>query len=233
MTQSAWTRDGRPVDAATFSCPEWDLLKQSAQLGDFMMPCCKAPAVLKTSINGLPFFAHLSDECATAPETQWHKAGKAAILAALDGMGIAGNEEVPGTTPGGDRWEADVLFSVAGRTIVIELQRSYQHLRDFIRRQERYTASGVKCYWLVRQENFRTLAKSTTRLLLKRDFDNVFPEEGIGTGMLSELPVSILTNTDSEQLVLFGEMKNATVTMWLAGILGGTYQYRGGSWNLG
>lgn len=69
MTQSAWTRDGRPVDAATFSSPEWEQLKQSAQLGDFMMSCCKAPAVLKTSINGLPFFAHLSDECATAPET--------------------------------------------------------------------------------------------------------------------------------------------------------------------
>lgn len=175
MTQSAWTRDGRPVDAATFSSPEWEQLKQSAQLGDFMMPCCKAPAVLKTSINGLPFFAHLSDECATAPETQWHKAGKAAILAALDGMGIVGNEEVPGTSPGGDRWEADVLFSAAGRTIVIELQRSYQHLRDFIRRQERYTASGVECYWLVRHETFLTLGKSTRRVLLKRDYGNVFP----------------------------------------------------------
>lgn len=233
MTQSAWTRDGRPVDAAAFSSPEWDQLKQSAQLGTFLMPCCKAPAVLKTSINGLPFFAHLSDECATAPETQWHRAGKAAILAALDGMGIAGNEEVPGTSRGGDRWEADVLFSVAGRTIVIELQRSYQHLRDFICRQERYIASGVECYWLLRRGTFVTLGKSTTRLLLKRDYGNVFPREGIGTGMLPELPVAMLMHTDSEQLVLFGGMKKATVRTWLAGILGGTYQYRGGSWNLG
>ncbi|PVX85848.1 AraC-like DNA-binding protein [Paraburkholderia unamae] len=63
MTQSAWTRDGRPVDAAAIPRAEWEALKQFAQLGDFMMPCCKAPAVLKTSINGLPFFAHLSDEC--------------------------------------------------------------------------------------------------------------------------------------------------------------------------
>lgn len=62
MTQVAWRRDGVPVDAASIPGIEWEALKQVAQLGDFMMPCCKAPAVLKTSINGLAFFAHLSDE---------------------------------------------------------------------------------------------------------------------------------------------------------------------------
>ncbi|VWB98414.1 hypothetical protein BLA13014_04604 [Burkholderia aenigmatica] len=232
LTQSAWTRDGRPVDAATISSAEWDLLKQTALLGEFVMPCCKAPAVLKTSINGLPFFAHLSDECATAPETKWHKGGKAAVLAALDGMGIMGREEVPGSSSSGGKWEADVLFSFHGRTIVIELQRSYQHLRDFIRRQERYAASSVECYWLVRAEAFITLGKATTRLLLKRDYGNVFPPGGIGTGMLPELPVAML-NTEGEQRVLFGGLKTATVSNWLAGILDGTYQYRGGSWNLG
>lgn len=232
MTQSAWTRDGRPVDAAAISSTEWDQLKRTALLGDFVMPCCKAPAALKTSINGLPFFAHLSDECATAPETKWHKAGKAAVLAALNGMGIVGSEEVPGRSSSGDQWEADVLFSVPGRTIVIELQRSYQHLRDFTRRQERYTASAVECYWLVRKENFLTLGKATSRLLLKRDFGNEFPQGGIGTGMLPELPVAML-DTEGSQLVLFGGLKTATVSTWLAGILNGTYQYRGGSWNLG
>ncbi|WP_235212814.1 competence protein CoiA family protein [Burkholderia paludis] len=98
MTQVAWTRDGRPVHAAAFSIREWDQLNESTQLGDFLLPCCKAPAVLKTSINGLPFFAHLADECATAPETRWHRFGKAAVLAALSGMGIAGAEEVPGSS---------------------------------------------------------------------------------------------------------------------------------------
>jgi competence protein CoiA len=28
MTQSAWTRDGRPVDAAAIASAEWDRLKQ-------------------------------------------------------------------------------------------------------------------------------------------------------------------------------------------------------------
>lgn len=231
MTQSALTRNGRPVDAASISSTDWEALKQSAQLGDFVMPCCKAPAVLKTSINGLHFFSHLSDECDTAPETKWHKSGKAAVLAALACMGIDGDEEKPGHSPAGDKWEADVLFSFSGRTIVIELQRSYQHLRDFLRRQERYAASAVECYWLVRRETFMTLGKATSRLLLKRDFGNKFPAEGIGTGMLPELPVSML-DTEGKQLVIFGGGKAATVPVWLAGILDGTYQYRGGSWNL-
>ena len=232
MTQSAWTRDGRPVDAAGIPSAEWDALKQATQLGDFVMPCCAAPAVLKTSINGLPFFAHLSDECETAPETKWHKAGKAAVLAALGGMNIDGRDEVTGRSPSGDKWEADVLFTLRGRTIAIELQRSYQHLRDFTRRQERYMASGVECYWLVRMETFRTLGKATSRLLLKRDFGNVFPNGGFGTGMLPELPVAML-DTEGAQLVQFGGFKSATVPVWLAGVLNGTYQYRGGSWNLG
>ena len=172
MTHAAWTRDGRPVDASVISRIEWEALKQTARLGDFVMPCCSAPAVLKTSVNGLPFFAHLSDECVTAPETIWHKSGKAAVLAALNGMGVSGSDEVSGQSPSGEKWQADVLFSVAGRTMAVELQRSYQHLRDFARRQERYAASAVECYWLVRKEAFITLAKSTSRLLLKRDFGN-------------------------------------------------------------
>lgn len=232
MTQFARTRDGRAVDATAIPGPEWDLLQRTALPGDFVMPCCSAPAVLKTSINGLPFFAHPSDQCRTAPETLWHRAGKTAILAALAGMGIEGKDEVPGKSPPGDRWEADVLFATAGRTIVIELQRSYQHPREFIRRQERYTASDVDCYWLVRRETFLTLGKATRRLLLKREFGNAFPAGGIGTGMLPELPVAVL-DSEGAHLVNFGELKTASVSTWLTGIVSGAYQYRGGSWNLG
>lgn len=231
MTQSAWTRSGQPVDVSAISSNDWEALKKVTQLGDFVMPCCKAPAVLKTSINGLPFFAHLSHECDTAPETKWHKAGKASVLAALHTFGIEGRDEEPGQSPSGDKWKADVVFSTHGRNVVIELQRSYQHLRDYMRRQERYIESGVECYWLVRKEMFITLGKATSRLLLKRDFDNVFPANGIGTGMLPELPVCIL-EAEGEQRVLFGMGKDATVQTWLDGILNRTYQYRCGSWNL-
>lgn len=231
MTQSARTRDGRPLDAANFAIDEWETLKQVAQVGDFVMPCCGASAVLKTSINGLPFFAHISDECSTAPETVWHKAGKVAVLAALNRLGLEGREEVSGRSSTGDKWEADTLFFADGRTIVVELQRSYQHIRDYLRRQERYKQSAVECYWLVRRETFITLGRSTSRLLLKRDFGNVFPKSGIGTGMLPDLPVAML-DTDAEQRVLFGGFQTATVQTWLESILNGIYRYRSGSWNL-
>ena len=123
------------------------------------------------------------------------------------------------------KWEADILFSSRGRNIAIELQRSYQHLREYTRRQERYSESGVECCWLVRKEVFITLSKATSRLLLAREFAGVFPETGIGTGMLPELPVAIV-NTEDAQRVVFGGQKDATVQAWLEDILSG-------SWNLG
>lgn len=75
-------------------------MKRATQLSGSMMPCCAVPAVLKTSINGLPSFSRLFDECEIAPETKWHKAGKAAVLAALGGMDIHGRDEVTGRSPG-------------------------------------------------------------------------------------------------------------------------------------
>jgi hypothetical protein len=211
---------------------EWEVLKLQSQSGDFVMACCGAPAVPKTSINGLHFFAHLADECGTALETAWHRAGKAAVLAALQSMGIEGREEAPGASPQGQRWEADVLFPVADRLIAIELQRSYQHLRDFTRRQQRYADSGVECYWLVRRETFFTLAKATSRLRLKRDFGNAWPPAGIGTGMLPELPVAVLL-TDAAPRVSFGLGKSAEVEEWLASLVAGQFQFRMGAWNIG
>lgn len=232
MTQLAITHDGRPVDAGNFRASEWEALKEQSRVGDYLMPCCKAPAVLKTSINGLPFFAHFSDECATAPETVWHRSGKAAVLAGLAVLGIEGNEEMSGTAPDGSKWQADILFTVSGRTIAVELQRSYLNLRDYLRRQEKYKASNVECFWLLPRWRFPALQKATSQLVLKREFGGKFPADGIGTGMLAELPVSML-DIDEEAKVQFGLQKSAKVSEWLQGIVDGTFEYRKGSWNLG
>ena len=189
-------------------------------------------AVVKPSVNSLPVFSNISDECDTDPETVWHNNGKAMVLAGLANLQIEARDEVSGKSLTGHGWKADVLFSFQRRTIAIELQRSYQHLREYIRRQERYAQSNIECYWLIRYEQFIPLSKATSRLLLKRDYQNIFPPQGIGTGSLPELPVSILV-AGHKQPVQFGLGKAATVSEWLAGIINRTYQYRDGSWNLG
>lgn len=232
MSHAAWTRAGEPVDAGSFSSAEWEALKANSVLGDFVMPCCRAPAVLKTSINGRAFFAHLSDECATAPETKWHLAGKAAVLSALRNMGIHGQEEVPGKSSTG-AWEADVLFEVgdgpARRRIAIELQRSYQHLRDYVRRQERYAAGGVESYWLTTTENFRTFCKASGPLRLKRDLNGVVPASGGFFPMVPEVPLGLLQLTEAP-IVCFGGMKSASLADWLGAIVDRRYTYCDGLW---
>jgi len=175
----AFTRDDQAVYASQYTVAEWDALKAQS-LSDpfaFKMPCCESRAVLKTSMNGVQFFAHYSDECATAPETVWHIEAKDLVFGALKLLGLNPRSEVPGGTAK-DRWKADVYFEVGDRKIAIELQRSYQHLRDFIRRQERYARSGVECYWLVRYEVGRTLGKAIMTKRYRGEFNSVVPPHG-------------------------------------------------------
>jgi competence protein CoiA len=76
-------------------------------------------AILKTSPNGVHFFAHQNGECAAAPETKWHREGKALIAATLASLGYICREEVSG----GDEktlWRADTYFEVGDRRIAIE-----------------------------------------------------------------------------------------------------------------
>lgn len=175
----AFTRDEQPVYAGRYTREQWDALKaQSLQDPHaFKMPCCASRAVLKTSMNGVQFFAHYSDECATAPETVWHIEAKDLVFGALKLFGLDPRSEVSGGA-GKDRWRADVYVEMGERKIAIELQRSYQHLRDFARRQERYARWGVECYWLVRLEVGRTLGKAIMTKRWKEEFDRKLPPHG-------------------------------------------------------
>lgn len=161
MQPDALTKDDQPVWAGQFTAEEWDALKAQSQAHptSFKMPCCHARAVLKTSINGLPFFAHHTDECATAPETIWHIEAKDLLFGALTNFGMNPRTEVSGGT-GKDRWRADLYFEIDGRKIAIELQRSPQTLRKFEDRQARYARHNIECYWLVRLEVGLTLMRA-------------------------------------------------------------------------
>ncbi|CAN7783242.1 competence protein CoiA family protein [Cupriavidus necator] len=195
-------------------------------LGSFVMACCPAPAVLKTSPNGVQFFAHASGECTTAPETVWHQTGKALVVAAVRSLGLACREEVSGGA-GRATWRADTHFQIGARTVVIELQRSYQHLREFQRRQARYRAAGVECYWLIRQEQLSAVAGAISRKRLKEEFGGKFPP-GSFYPHLPDLPWALLEANDPPRVR--GPVMDLSVNDWIAGIIAGRYLYREGKW---
>lgn len=127
--------------------------------------------------------------------------------------------------------EADTLFRIGDRVLVVELQRSYQHLLDYLRRQERYIKSGVECYWLTRRENFRALSASTGRTRRKREWGGKFPP-GRDTllPLLPDFPVAMLTFDDAVPTIQSPGLVRHSVDEWLRGIIEQRYFYDDGAW---
>jgi competence protein CoiA len=74
------------------------------------MPCCGSQVVLKRSHLGTQFFAHKAvGDCATGPETEAHLQLKKTVVDAARANGWAAATEVPGISPSGEQWTADVL----------------------------------------------------------------------------------------------------------------------------
>lgn len=231
MSQYALAEDGQEINAESYKDKEWEHLKATYRIGSYVMPCCNAPAVLKTSIRGVKFFSHATDDCATAPETIWHRDAKKCIVDAITGLGLEAREEVSGKSSKGQKWRADVFFEYGNQNFVIELQHTPQTLSEFLRRQQRYAESGIKSYWIVRIDVFRRLAKATAQQHLTRFHAGKFPDEGIGTGAIPELPVAIL-HPDAENPVQFGLMKSAKIAAWIQALISGSYKYDRGSWSI-
>ena len=229
MASNAIARDGTPVDADLIPHAQWQELKATYKTGDLLMDCCKAPAVLKTSVRGLRFFAHLQDECTTAPETVWHQEGKEVILDGLAMLGIDGASEVRGGTIG-DEWQADTLFEVDERKIAIELQRSYQSVEDYMRRQERYRRHQIECFWLTRRENVSSIVKTTGRMRMKREWGGKFPPGRKSFApLISDFPLSVL-QVGEQPGVLNPGSTQSTVVEWLSAIIQRRFIYNDGRW---
>jgi hypothetical protein len=58
--------------------------------------------------------------------------------------------EMPGKTPDDEQWIADVFCTKGNASLAFEVQWSPQTKDEFIRRQEKYKASGVRAAWLYR-----------------------------------------------------------------------------------
>jgi competence protein CoiA len=146
LSHIAHTHEGKVVVASEFELEAWESLKRTASPSTFVMACCGARAVAKTSINGCQVFAHYAGECDTAPESVWHFQAKALVVDRLRSMGRKAEVEFTGSSR---KWIADVAWSDGRQIKVIELQRSPQTLKEYEHRQRRYNAEGVRAHWLL------------------------------------------------------------------------------------
>lgn len=233
MAEVALNRDGTFLIASGFDIDAWELLKKNYIVGDFSMPCCGAPAILKTSPNGLGFFAHHSDECSTAPETVWHLFAKEALVKELIKNAVQAKDEVSGGF-GSNKWKADVYFEHHNRKIVFEVQHSYQHLREYFKRQEKYQKSGIECYWVLYKPRFIAVIKSISKHRLKKEFGNVFPkdlEAGRGLGQISSLPIVWFEPKDIEPIKAPGFF-SVNTSAWIRSILDDSFIYSPAGWTI-
>ena len=144
------------VEAWAQTAEEWTALKGTYRSSGLTMTCGQE-GFPKTSPRGRPFFSHKAGaNCQLhegGPETAEHLAAKAAIAEAARACGWIATVEYPAP----DRsWIADVLVERDGRRIAIEVQWSPQTEADFLRRQGRYEAAGLECFWLSGPSNART-----------------------------------------------------------------------------
>lgn len=155
MGQIAYlTASGEELEAFSLNDVEWDALCQLPK-GRMTMARTNWPATAKTSIKGLRFFSHYPGYPGVLPkpESYAHTRLKIDVVRSLRSMGFKANIEVPGVSPDGEEWVADVLAeNHDGSRTAFEIQLSSQHLKDFRRRTVRYAASGVRTVWIISEQ---------------------------------------------------------------------------------
>ncbi|MCC9063715.1 competence protein CoiA [Flavobacterium piscisymbiosum] len=190
MSDFAVTIDGEFLDSNFFDDDSWNDFKKNYEIGKIKMLCCDANAIPKTSMRFTRFFAHQNGECATAPETVWHKTAKKFIINQLSKKGITAVEEKIGPD-----WIADIYFESDDKKYAIEIQRSPQTLQTYLERQEKYNNSGVEAIWLLKHPRYKTVTKAIYHYILKNDYNNKFPSGGIMPSIKS-LPVFYIDEVD-------------------------------------
>ncbi|WP_281631556.1 competence protein CoiA [Flavobacterium luteolum] len=191
MSDFAVTIDGEILDANLYDDDSWNDLKKNYEIGKIKMICCDANAIPKTSMKFTRFFAHQNGECATAPETVWHKTAKRFIINQLSKKGITAVQEKIGPD-----WIADIYFEINDKKYAIEIQRSPQTLPIYLERQAKYNNSKVEAIWLLKHPRYKTLTKAIYYHILKKDYNNKFPSSGGIMPSITELPVFYIDESD-------------------------------------
>ncbi|HDM8194191.1 TPA: hypothetical protein P0E36_000299 [Vibrio harveyi] len=223
MVNFCKTKDGCVIHTNEFDEQSWGTLKDSYLLGDLIMPCCNTPAIPKTSSNFKKFFAHHSDECATSPESNWHINAKEQIMLVLKDLGFSPVLEKSGRSASGS-WKADIYFEVSTRKVAIEIQHSYQHLRDYLKRQARYREANVECFWVLYKPRYLTLGKSISKYRIKNEFAGKLPTKGLFP-CLPELPIVILDLEQDTAPILAAGRVCSSINGYLTSIINNEFIY--------
>ncbi|WP_425288244.1 competence protein CoiA [Pectobacterium betavasculorum] len=216
------------ANAMRMTHAQWIALQDSYRVGELVMPCCSAPAIPKLSANGRPFFAHAGGSCSTSEESLWHMTAKTLIRSALEDLGCNASEEKAGEH-GTNRWQADVWAERGPVKLAVEIQRSYQSLRAYRDRQEKYSAAGVQALWLLRADRYLTLTKSMGKERLRTEFGGKFPAAGHFGPCLSDIPVARL-ELDPEPAISGAGFFSSTVSGLLDAVLAGRFRCVDGLW---
>jgi competence protein CoiA len=144
------------IQAFDLNNEQWEALKaQNSHPTLLRMPCCGSDVVLKKSMRGTRFFAHKKvGYCLSGAESEEHRHLKALAVKVARSCGWQAETEVSGVSLLGEPWQADVLAIKGNKKVAIEVQWSRQAIDDILRRQQRYTESGVRGLWLLRHPAF-------------------------------------------------------------------------------
>ncbi len=139
-------RGDKNVCAFEYDHAGWLLLKGDYRASSLHMPCCRTPAVPKTSKLGNYFFAHARrGECKSAPESAEHIHLKTLIARAAAASGWTVSTEQPGATPTGKRWIADVFCERRTGKIALEAQLSRLSPAEINARQSKLRGQVLHC----------------------------------------------------------------------------------------
>lgn len=228
MIEAKYANGAGVVNALRLTSAQWLELQRSYQVGSLIMSCCTSPAIPKVSANGHPFFAHAGGACSTSEESQWHLAAKTLVRSALEELGCRATTEEPGSGNAG-RWQADVWAERGPTKLAVEIQHSYQSLRDYRDRQERYRTAGIQVLWLLRAERYMTLIKSMGKERLRSEFGGKFPPSGHFGPCVADVPVACL-EFEPEPLITGAGLFSASVPKLLEATLSGRFRWADGWW---
>jgi hypothetical protein len=138
--------------------------------------------------------------------------------------------EEPGQR-GGDAWRADVWAERGDTKLAVEIQRSYQHLREYQRRQRRYRDAGILALWLLHTDRFRTLVGSMAKERFRTDLGGKWPECGHFGPCLSNIPVAVLS-FDPDPAVSGAGLFASTLPNLLSAVLAGRFLCIDGNWRI-